>query len=123
MTPSSAFIGLYWAVLAVLLIGTSILVPLARRDDTKKAIAYGLGLRLALILLIMAGWVLCWALRAFVASEILLLINLVLALSMWGMLLRFPPAPRPFDYLFIGAPVRMLLAVLLHLDVYAQSDW
>lgn len=55
----------------------------------------------------MAAWVLFWTLRLFFIAEMILLGALVLAVSVWGTLLLYPcAASRPFDYVFIHAPMR-----------------
>ncbi|KAM0755650.1 hypothetical protein T439DRAFT_295646 [Meredithblackwellia eburnea MCA 4105] len=123
LTPSTPLIAGYWAVLTLLLLATSFHQVLVKNEDSKVMIAYGLGLRLPLAIVLMSFWTLFFSLRLFVVAEIILLLNLVNLVSMWGTLLLYQPAEgaRYIDWLLLHVPIRMLLCVLFTTDIWHQG--
>jgi hypothetical protein len=60
---------------------------------------------------LMALWVLFWALRLFLVAEIVLLLNIVNLITVFGTLLRHPPSlQRPVDFVFAHVPCRSVHA-------------
>ncbi|SCZ96143.1 BZ3500_MvSof-1268-A1-R1_Chr8-1g10033 [Microbotryum saponariae] len=118
MTPATKLIGLYWLVIASLLVGQAILLGVGPAGS-QPILVEGVGLRLAFVNLLMSAWIGCFVLRFFLVAQIILLVVLIMVFSMWATLLRFPPvASRPFDFTFIHMPIRMFLAILLQVDVW-----
>jgi hypothetical protein len=80
------------------------------------------GLRFILSNVSMALWVLFWQLRLFLASEICLLVAAVLMLSVWAHLILYPASKsRPLDLIFIHAPMRMLVVLLMVVAVWCAA--
>ncbi|KAL8281341.1 hypothetical protein RQP46_006375 [Phenoliferia psychrophenolica] len=127
LTPNENWIGIYWLVLSVLLVGGCFRIVLARSEASKLMIANGVGLRLALAITLMAAWTLFWTIQSFVVAEILLLVNLVVVISLYTTLLIYRPSSpsgataTTLDYVFLQAPVRMLLVVLFSVDIWHQG--
>ncbi|SCV67283.1 BQ2448_5929 [Microbotryum intermedium] len=118
MTPATKLIGFYWLVIASLLVGQAILLGVGPAHS-QPILVNGVGLRLAFVNVLMSAWIGCFVLRFFLAAQIVLLVVLVLVISIWATLLRFPPvASRPFDFAFVHMPIRMFLAILLQVDVW-----
>ncbi|SGY97498.1 BQ5605_C035g11408 [Microbotryum silenes-dioicae] len=135
MTPATKLIGLYWLVIASLLVGQlfisggltviwlgthsqAILLGVGPAGS-QPILVKGVGLRLAFVNLLMSAWIGCFVLRFFLVAQIILLVVLIMVISIWATLLRFPPvASRPFYFVFIHMPIRMLLAILLQVDVW-----
>lgn len=70
-------IGLFWAVLYILQIGFCLLLVMARKDETKKLLTHGVGLRFAIANWLQAGWAVAWVLKFFLVAEIFLLLNVL----------------------------------------------
>lgn len=78
-----------------------------------------IGIRFVLANVCMALWTLFFSLHYFLVSEIFLLLAAVCMLSIYILLLFHPPSnKRPFDTLFIHAPMRMFLLVLINIDIW-----
>lgn len=70
----------------------------------------------------MAAWILAFVLKFFLAAEIILLVVLLLALSMWGTLFYHPSSvKKPIEYIFTHTPIRMLVVVLLQVDIWQNG--
>ena len=56
----------------------------------------------------MSVWTLSWALRLFLVGEIVLLLNVLVAASIYGTLLVYRPSASAsvLDYIFIQVPAR-----------------
>lgn len=121
-TPDSPLIGLYWCIIALLLIGQSLLLAVTRHVPTQRLLANGVGVRLSLINLLMAAWVLFWALRMFLISEIILLVVFAVVLSISATLRAYRPDKATFlDHLFIYAPVTMINVILFSVDIWQNG--
>lgn len=70
----------------------------------------------------MAAWVLCFVFKWFLASEIILLVVFVLALSCYATLFYYPATKhRPIEFLFAHVPIRMLVVILLQVDIWQNG--
>ncbi|KAE8269509.1 hypothetical protein A4X09_0g2828 [Tilletia walkeri] len=125
LTPNANFLMSYWAVIFLLLVGYCILIVVSRKQETKKLILTGVGLRLALVNFGLALWAIFWVLDqhwAFIAGEAILAFNTVLLLITVGILtFKFHPNfKHPLDWLFVHVPIKMLLVVFLQIDLWQQ---
>jgi len=123
LTPRASLIGAYWLLLYVLQIGYCVILAVARKVETRDTIIHAVGIRFVLANLCMGLWTLFFSLRYFLVSEIFLLLALVLLISVWALLLVYPPSirKRPMDTFFIHAPMRMFLVILLNVDVWQNG--
>lgn len=118
MTPKSTLIGFYWIVLVVLILGQIVLLAVGSVANA-EILVKGVGLRLSLVNLLMAGWILAFVLKAFVIAQVLLILVILLVGSMWATLLWYPASlRRPLDFTFIHMPIRMFGAILLQVDFW-----
>jgi hypothetical protein len=86
----------------------------------KATLVNAVGLRFVFSNVCMAFWTLFFEFRLFLASEICLLIALVLLASIWGQLLLYPASrARPLELALIHAPVRLFLVMLLIVHVWS----
>ncbi|CAD6905280.1 unnamed protein product [Tilletia controversa] len=125
LTPSANFLLSYWALLFLLLVGYCILIVVSRKQETKKLILSGVGIRLALVNFGLALWAIFWVLDqhwSFIAGEAVLAFNAVLLIVTVGILtFKFGPNfKHPLDWLFVHVPVKMLLVVILQVDLWQQ---
>jgi len=122
-TPTKYWIGAYWLLLYILQIGYCIILATVRKSETKDTILHAIGLRFVLANVCMAFWTLFFSMRQFLVSEIFLLIALALLISCWALCLVYPPnfKSRPMDTIFIHAPIRMFLVMLLVVDVWQNG--
>ncbi|KXN89778.1 hypothetical protein AN958_05318 [Leucoagaricus sp. SymC.cos] len=108
ISPNAYSIGIYILVLYVMQIGYCVLLVLASKPETKKALIKAVGLSLVLSNFIMAAWAITWVMQWFLVSTILQGILLLLLLySNIALLVYHPPvSSRPFDTALIHAPLR-----------------
>ncbi|CEH15054.1 hypothetical protein CBOM_02854 [Ceraceosorus bombacis] len=124
-TPSSAWLLVYWGVLYLLQIGFALLCVVGQQAETKKLIANGVGVRLAICNFLLAVWSITWVVASpacFVAGEVLLAI-IALILLITAAILEFiypPSAKHPLDWIFVHVPIKMLLISMLQVDVAQQ---
>lgn len=71
---------------------------------------------------LMAGWVLCFVFKWFLAAEIVLICTFILAASCYATLFYFPATKRrPIEFLFAHVPIRMLVVILFQLDLLQSA--
>ncbi|KAH9947791.1 hypothetical protein B0H21DRAFT_311090 [Amylocystis lapponica] len=111
IAPNPKMIAVYIIAVYVGQVGYCVLLVLARKPETKKALVKGVGLPLVLANWVMAGWAIAWVLQAFLVSTVLLGILLVLLIYANLVLLVYHPPThsRPFDIALIHAPMRAFL--------------
>ncbi|KAL6309418.1 hypothetical protein BKA93DRAFT_760037 [Sparassis latifolia] len=111
ISPNPSMIAIYITAIYIGQIGYCVLLVLARKPETKKALVKGVGLPLVLANWVMAGWAIAWVLQAFLVSTVLQGILLVLLLYANAVLLVYhpPTTSRPFDMALIHAPMRAFL--------------
>jgi len=125
LTPSSSFLLSYWALVFLLQVGYCILIVVSRKQETKKLVLNGVGLRLALVNFGLALWSVFWVLDkrwSFLAGEVILAINAFLLIITVGILnFKFhPDIKHPLDWLFVHVPIKLFLVVLLQIDLWQQ---
>lgn len=122
-TPSSQLIGLYWAVIALLLIGQSLVLALTRNRQTQNLLANGVGVRLPLVNLLMSLWVLFWSLKLFLAAEIVLFVVFALSLSLLGTTFVLYRSPKTtfLEAAFVYAPITMINVILFSVDIWQNG--
>jgi len=115
ISPRPELIAIYVIAIYAGQIGYCILLVLARKPETKKALVKGVGLSLVYANWVMAGWAIAWTLQGFLASTILLGVLIILLLYSNISLLTYhsPNASRPFDTALIHAPLRFFLILPL----------
>ncbi|KAK0554513.1 hypothetical protein OC846_002085 [Tilletia horrida] len=124
-TPASSFLLTFWAIIFLLQVGYCILITVSRKQETKKLIINGVGLRLAIANFGLALWAIFWVIDqhwGFVVGEVILAINAVLLLLTMA-LLSFkyhPDYKHPLDWIFVHVPVKLFLVVLLQIDLWQQ---
>ncbi|KAG8744524.1 hypothetical protein FRC10_009976 [Ceratobasidium sp. 414] len=145
ITPKTGMVGFYMTAVYVLLIGFCVLLITAGKHETKETLVNGVGIRLVVINWLVTAWALLWAFQLFLASTIVL--GITAALLGWIMvsLMWYTPGgpmTRPFDHLFIHAPMKLWFMITLTLefplslfialgwnypytrpDMYARKQW
>ncbi|QRV98987.1 signal peptidase complex catalytic subunit Sec11 [Ceratobasidium sp. AG-Ba] len=119
ITPKTGMVGFYMTAVYVLLIGFCILLITAGKQETKETLVNGVGLRLVVVNWLMTAWAALWAMQLFLASSIVLGIAAVLLGWIMFSLIWFTPGgplTRPFDQLFIHAPLKLWFLITLMLD-------
>lgn len=99
-------------------LGYCILLDVARKPETKKTLtSQGIGFSLILANWAMALWAVAWVFEWFICSAALQGLLLLFLLYANVMLLSFhpPSLERPFDMIFIHAPLRFFLVLELSL--------
>lgn len=119
LTPKTGMVGFYMTAVYVLLIGFCVLLITAGKPQTKETLVNGVGLRLVVVNWLMTAWAALWALQLFLASTIVL--GIVAVLLGWIVFSLFwftpgGPLTRPFDNLFIHAPLKLWFMITLALD-------
>ncbi|CCM01847.1 uncharacterized protein FIBRA_03917 [Fibroporia radiculosa] len=111
IAPNSWLIAVYVVLIYVGQIGYCLLLVLARKPETKNTLVKGVGLPLVIANWVMALWAIAWVLQAFLLSTIALGVLLVLLLYANLVLLVYhkPTGSRPFDVMFIHAPLRAFM--------------
>ncbi|KAF8955761.1 hypothetical protein BDZ97DRAFT_1855874 [Flammula alnicola] len=111
ITPNSPAIGAYVAVIYAGQIGYCILLVMAGKPETKRALIKGVGLFLPGANVLMALWAIAWVMQWFLLSTILQgLLLLLLLFSNIALLIYHPPdSSRPLDTALIHAPLRFFL--------------
>ncbi|KAF8964772.1 hypothetical protein BDZ97DRAFT_1659723 [Flammula alnicola] len=111
ITPNSPAIGAYVAVIYAGQIGYCMLLVMAGKPETKKALIKGVGLFLPGANVLMALWAIAWVMQWFLLSTILQgLLLLLLLFSNIALLIYHPPdSSRPLDTALIHAPLRFFL--------------
>ncbi|KAK0526843.1 hypothetical protein OC842_005051 [Tilletia horrida] len=125
LTPASSFLLPYWALIFLLQVGYCILIVVSRKQETKKLILSGVGVRLALANFGLALWAIFWVLDAhwsFLAGEVILALMAVVLTATIGILnFKFhPDVKHPLDWLFVHVPLKLFLVVLLQVDLWQQ---
>ncbi|EIW81671.1 hypothetical protein CONPUDRAFT_122156 [Coniophora puteana RWD-64-598 SS2] len=115
ISPNIAVVAIYVLVLYVGQIGYCILLVLARKEDTKKALVKAVGHPLVFANWLMAFWAIAWVMQWFLVSTVLLgILLLMLIYSNLALLVYHPPTKdRPLDTLLIHAPLRFFLVLPL----------
>ncbi|KAJ3570982.1 hypothetical protein NP233_g4048 [Leucocoprinus birnbaumii] len=108
ISPNAPSIGVYIIILYIMQIGYCVLLVLARKQETKKALTKAVGHSLVFGNFIMAIWAITWIMQWFLVSTILQgLLLLFLLYSNIALLIYHPPvSSRPFDTALIHAPLR-----------------
>ncbi|PCH36895.1 hypothetical protein WOLCODRAFT_109337 [Wolfiporia cocos MD-104 SS10] len=111
IAPNPSLIAIFVTLIYIGQIGYCVLLVLARKQETKTALVQGVGLPLVIANGLMAAWAISWVLQAFLVSTIMLGMLLVLLVYCNLVLLVYhrPNRSRPFDLLFIHAPVRAFM--------------
>jgi hypothetical protein len=118
MTPKSMMLALYWVVVFSMLVLYSLLLIFVSKEESKKTIVNGVGMRFVLVNWFMAAWAVAWALQSFIASTVFLSLNLLLLIWINLTLLTHPPtSTRPIDTLAIHIPLRLFLVITLLVDL------
>ncbi|EGN92348.1 hypothetical protein SERLA73DRAFT_191309 [Serpula lacrymans var. lacrymans S7.3] len=117
ISPNPALIAVYVLAIYVGQVGYCVLLVLARKPETKKAMVKAVGLSLVLANWFMALWAIAWVLQFFLVSTIFLgLILLLLIYSNIALLTYHPPSSdRPLDIALVHAPLRLFLILPLSL--------
>jgi hypothetical protein len=115
ITPNASVIGLYLAVVFLGQIGYCLLLLVASKAETKKAVIKGVGFGLVLANIVMALWAVAWVMQWFLVATILQgLLLLLLLYSNIALLIYHPPdSSRPIDTALIHAPLRFFLILPL----------
>lgn len=126
--PNDTWLLGYWGLLLLLQVGTTLSYALASGEKTKALLTNGISLSLPVANLSLAIWAPVFIAdthASHIAGEVFLGIATVLLL--WSTLVTglkqayHPTWRRPVEWLLIHLPVRLLLAVLLHADIWQQG--
>ncbi|OSD08757.1 hypothetical protein PYCCODRAFT_1448904 [Trametes coccinea BRFM310] len=111
ISPKPSMIAVFIVAIYIGQVGYCVLLVLARKPETKRALIKGCGFPLMLANWVMAFWAIAWIFQAFLLSTICLGILLALLLYANIVLLIYhaPTSQRPLDVAFIHAPVRAFL--------------
>ncbi|KAH9921764.1 uncharacterized protein B0H18DRAFT_1116224 [Fomitopsis serialis] len=111
IAPNQSLISIYVTLVYIGQLGYCVLLVFARKPETKAAMVKGVGMPLVIANWVMAGWAIAWVLQAFVVATVAQGILFVLLLYANLVLLVYhrPTWSRPFDVLFIHAPVRAFM--------------
>jgi len=116
ISPQPWLIAIYILLLYVGQLGYCVLLVLVQKQETKQTIIKGVGYPLVLANFVMAAWAITWVFKWFLASTILLgLLVVLLIYPNVAILITHPPElrKRPFDVMFIHAPLRFFLVLPL----------
>jgi len=115
ISPNIAVVAVYVLVLYVGQIGYCVLLVLARKEDTKRALVKAVGHPLVFANWLMAFWAIAWVMQWFLVSTVLLgILLLMLIYSNIALMVYHPPTnERPLDTLLIHAPLRFFLVLPL----------
>jgi hypothetical protein len=115
ISPSPTAIAIYVAAIYITQIGYCLLLVLASKPETKRALTKGVGLSLVFANWVMALWAVSWILQFFLIATILQgLLLLLLIYSNIALLVYHPPThERPVDTALIHAPLRFFLVLPL----------
>jgi hypothetical protein len=111
ITPNATVIGVYIAVVFLGQIGYCLLLVVASKAETKRALTKGVGFGLVFANIVMALWAIAWVMQWFLFATILQgLLLLLLLYSNVALLIYHPPDnSRPIDTALIHAPLRFFL--------------
>ncbi|KIP07381.1 hypothetical protein PHLGIDRAFT_105717 [Phlebiopsis gigantea 11061_1 CR5-6] len=129
IAPSPNMIAVYLVAIYVGQVGYCVLLVLARKPETKRALVKGVGLPLVFANWLTAGWALAWLFQAFLVSTILLGMVLILLIYANIVLLVYhsPTGKRPLDIMLIHAPMRAFmilpLGVLFPYNLFVTLGW
>ncbi|KAF8153150.1 hypothetical protein B0H34DRAFT_662501 [Crassisporium funariophilum] len=115
ITPNSGVVGAYVGVIFLGQIGYCLLLVVASKVETKRALVKGVGLSLVFANMVMALWAIAWIMQWFLLATILQgLLLLLLLFSNMALLIYHPPvSARPLDTALIHAPLRFFLILPL----------
>jgi len=125
LTPNAKWLMAYWSVIYLCQIGFALLCVVGQKPETKKLLASGVGVRLALVNFLLAGWAVSWIINTHVSfivgTSLLGAITLVLLITA-GLLAFWLPADsrHPLDWLFVHVPIKMLLVSMIAVDFGQQ---
>ncbi|EKM75927.1 hypothetical protein AGABI1DRAFT_131825 [Agaricus bisporus var. burnettii JB137-S8] len=113
ISPNTPIIGIYILALYLMQVGYCILLVLANKPETKKALIKGVGLSLVFSNFVMAIWAITWVMEWFLIGTILQgILILLLLYSNMALLIYHPPvSSRPFDTALIHAPLRFFFVL------------
>ncbi|KAF6751667.1 hypothetical protein DFP72DRAFT_968340 [Ephemerocybe angulata] len=108
ITPRPSVIAAYVGAIYLGQIGYCLMLVMASKPETKRALVKGVGFSLVLANLVMALWAISWVLQWWLASTILQgILLLLLFYSNLALLIYHPPeSERPLDTALIHAPMR-----------------
>ncbi|KAH9474732.1 hypothetical protein JR316_0013197 [Psilocybe cubensis] len=111
ITPNSHAMAIYIGTIWLGQIGYCVLLVLARKDETKRAMVSAVGLALVFGNIVMGLWAIAFVMQWFLLSTILLgILLLLLCFSNAALLIYHPPvSSRPLDTALIHAPMRFYL--------------
>ncbi|KAI6040978.1 hypothetical protein EDC04DRAFT_2672390 [Pisolithus marmoratus] len=117
ITFRPSLLAVYVMVIYLAQVGYCVLLVLARKAETKKALVKAVGLSLVLANWTMAFWAIAWVLQLFLLSTILLGILVVLLAYSNIVLLIYhtPSTDHPVDMMLIHAPLRFFFVLPLSL--------
>lgn len=121
LNGSLSMLGMYALVVFVLLIGYCLLLMTASKRETRETFVHGTGNRLVVLQWVMALNVVAFTFKWFIASLIFSSMSLSLLVWIHITLYMYPSdRTRPFDIVFIHAPLRLLL-VFTFLQILPQT--
>jgi len=115
ISPKPAVIAAYVMVIYAAQVGYCVLLVLASKAETKRAMVKGVGMYLVFANWVMAAWAIAWVFQWFLVSTILQgLLVLLLLFSNIALLAYHPPtSERPLDTALIHFPLRFFLILPL----------
>ncbi|TFK31117.1 hypothetical protein BDQ12DRAFT_694530 [Crucibulum laeve] len=117
ISPKPAVIAIYVLVIFLGQIGYCLLLVLANKPETKRALIKGVGLSLVFANWIMALWAVSWVMQWFLFATILQgILILMLVYSNLALLVYHPPvSDRPLDTALIHAPLRFFFILPVYI--------
>ncbi|KDR77227.1 hypothetical protein GALMADRAFT_66282 [Galerina marginata CBS 339.88] len=117
LTPNSHAISAYVGLIWLAQVGYCVLLVVARKEETKKAMVSAVGLGLVFANVVMALWAVAFIMQWFLLSTILLgvLLALLIFSNLALLIYHGPDSSRPLDTALIHAPLRFFLILPLNI--------
>ncbi|KAF8311926.1 uncharacterized protein EI90DRAFT_2981470 [Cantharellus anzutake] len=121
LNGSFSLLSTYALMVFVLLIGYCILLMMTKKRETRETAVHGVGIRLVILQWVMAANIVAFTLQWFLVSLVLVSISLAFLIWIQITLYMYPShQSRPFDIVFIHAPLKLLL-ILTFLQTFPQT--